>query len=295
MLMPEADELALPILYLQRHTFELMVKDLLLSALDERKLVHTFDDIFGTISGAGPALDSDFDLAHGSHKFGKLLPRLEDNREALRKEPLPSVFQQLRDLFVGTDGDEPDRLRYDTQRKNKIVHRSFEPPWEGKPTYAPCHKVAELMRELIDNRRDALEKFINNEDRPETEIGRFYFDEFENQSGLDEAVGQRLLPLEADTRGGKMHWTVVPKERFRVTGHPSLAQYSPHISDGFEAVSDGRNFALVQVGDMIRTNAGSTPAFFFAAIRQNGTLTEGVWLERGDTNLVHAVRSQVKQ
>lgn len=295
LLMPKAEEMTLPILYLQRHTFELMIKELLLSALNERKDLHTLDEIFGTAAGSGPALESDFSLAYGEHKFKKLFPRLIENRKALGRSKLPSVLEELKNLFIGVDDDEPDRLRYETQRKNKVVHRSFNLPWEDDPKHAPCEAVAQLMGQLISERQDALERHINEQDAPKTEIGKFYLDEFECQQAMDGMVWSRFNPIRDATKEGQIRWRRVPKEHFRVGEHPTLGQYAGQVIDGLEAEYEGRTLALVNLSDMVRSRTGgSHPAYCFGARRPNGTLTEVVWPDEFQSNLVNEAVRQVE-
>jgi hypothetical protein len=297
--MPNVKDLALPILYLQRHTFELLVKGLLASAIDERRILHELDELFGTTLGHGPATPSDFELAHTTHELSKLVPRLVANLAALDRSPLPPEFEQLQKLFVDVDKDRPDKLRYATQfnRSKGTTSRSFPGVWERQGRkFAPCDEVGALAK-LLETRKVALDAIVNDELSPDSELGRFFFREYEaSQAVVDGAVRSRLGPITRATRDGDIHWTDVPPEQVRFDEHPVLADMAKDVGGGLETTFNGRCFMLVWLRGVVQVSGSDGKRreddFFLAARRSNGTLTAGVWPQDGQSDLAYeAIRA----
>ncbi len=187
-LMPNSERLALPILYLQRHAFELLVKGILKSAIYERSALHNLDEMFGTASGPGPASPKDLELAHKTHEFKELLPRVKANLGALGRS-LPPEFDELEKLFFDVDEDRPDRLRYETVSSKKGPERSFSTVLDkGARKYAPCAEVAQLLTEILKAKQLALNTFVEDGPPPESVLGRFFFAGYEAHRETEAAV-----------------------------------------------------------------------------------------------------------
>jgi hypothetical protein len=299
-LMPNREGLALPILYLQRHTFELLVKGILESSIAERSTLHDLDELFGTASGPGPANPTDLELAHTSHKFKELFPRLKANLSALGRS-LPSEFAELEKLFCEVDEDRPDRLRYATLFSKKRSDRSFPTVFDKRPRkYAPCSEVAEPLTRILEAKRLALKAVVESEPPPESALGRFFLREYEACEEVEAAVRARLGPIATATRDGDIHWIEVPTSCLRLDDHPALKDMAKEVHKNcLETEFRNRrlNILVFEEAISVRGTSGDRleNAFFLAARRPNGTLTAGLWPDDSQSNLMHEVRQAYRR
>lgn len=299
-LLPNASKLALPILYLQRHTFELLVKELLAGTLWVRSELQTLDDIFGTAESSGPVEPEDFRLAHGTHSFGELFPCLEKNLAALGRPSLPEPFHRARKLFFDVDEDQPDRLRYETvhARKKRTTQRSFFTGLEDvPPKYAPCHDVGPLLDEILLARSLALSAVVDKKNLPPTTIlVEFYTAAWESEQEWAVEALSHLNPLTAATRDGSIKWSFVESTRLNLKEHSSLKDVTSDLANiCLETHVDGRTLTIVVFKDK---NGGFTwggSAYFFAARRPNDTLTSGISPDECQSNLIYEIQEAFKR
>lgn len=293
-LLPNARKLALPILYLQRHTLELLVKDLLLGALATRSELHALDDLFGTNDGAGPAEPDDFKKAHTTHSFGELFPCLERNLEALRRPSIPEAFTKARQLFTDVDEDRPDRLRYETMfiRKQLTTQRSFPTGHGDGPTkFAPCDQVGSLLDEILLARKESLSAFVDHSTPPTTELAKFYTATWKSYQESEAEALHRLSPLTSGTRDGDIDWKEVPSDGLNIQEHPDLKRATPSVADMcLETRFRDRILTIVILKDSNGRISWRDSGFFLAARRPNGTLTAGVWVSECQSNLVYEIQ-----
>jgi hypothetical protein len=286
-LMPKSQNMALPILYLQRHTFELVIKAVLKSTIEERRTLHELDELFGTTSGPGPGAPTDFELVHTTHEFGRLLPRLVANLVALGRPSMPEEFGLLRDLFFSVDEDNPDRLRFGTQfsRRKGTTTRSFPHFWEDKKKKsAPCQEVADLLEKVLTARKGALDKAVGRDTPPpDSPLGHFFLAEYEAYLATEEEVSSRLGPISEASRNGELHWSEVEAKSIHVEAPHALETLTQNVSGGLTATFQGRTLILVWLKGIVQVSRSKgelhEDSSFLAAQRPNGTLTAGVWLE----------------
>jgi hypothetical protein len=127
-LLHRTQELAIPILYLQRHHLELAVKDTLQSLLAIRYELQTGHEVFGWDLEHEAADKEDwranFDLSHSEHAFEPLFNAIDNNLRLLRLPELPSDFQKARTLFQGIEEEgKGTRFRYALQRVSRKTTR----------------------------------------------------------------------------------------------------------------------------------------------------------------------------
>jgi hypothetical protein len=298
-LLPNAKRLALPILYLQRHTFELLLKDLLLGALDARAELHAMDDLFGTADGPGPTEPDDFQKAHTTHSFAELFPCLERNLAALRRPSLPQAFIRARTLFTNVDEDRPDKLRYATtfSRQRRTTQRSFPTGHGGGPTkYAPCAQVASLLDEILQAREEALSAFVKHTEPPTSEIAQFFTAAWECYQESEGEVLHRLAPLTAGTRDGGIVWRTTASARLNIHEHPDLKSVASVVAEVcLESPFRGRVLTILILKDSSGQIGWGHSQFFLAARRPNGTLTAGTWVSECQSNLIYEIQEAFKR
>jgi hypothetical protein len=298
-LLPDARNFALPILYLQRHTFELLVKELLVGALKARSEFQILDDLFGTLSSAGPLNPDDFEKAHSSHSFRELLPCLGRNLAALARPPLPAQFDQAAKLFTAVDEDQPDRLRYQTMfsRKQRTTQRSFPLGLGGEPRkLAPCHEVGALLEQILLARSASLSALISHEEPPGTELSLFYTAALDCYQESERTVAYRIEEVATSTRDGTTEWTEADASSLDVTEHEILKRFGRELAP----VCLESSFRERRLTIVILLGAGGKiswrdSGFFLAARRPNGTLTSGVWASETQSNLIYEIQEAFKR
>lgn len=293
-LLPNTRKLALPVFYLQRHTFELLVKELLLGALQTRSELHALDDLFGTAESAGPAEPDDYEKAHTTHSFSELFPCLERSLTALRRPSLPEAFAAARRLFTEVDEDRPDRLRYETvfNRKQRMAQPSFPNELAGKrQKLAPCDQVGSLLKEILLARQASLSPFSHHATPPTTELAKFYTAAWESSQESEAEVLHRLGSLTAATRDGCVKWAV-SSGGLNIQEHPDLKSITSAVFDGhLEARFRDRLLTIV----MLKNSTGEVSDSFLAARRPNGTLTSGIWISNYELDLISEIREALNR
>lgn len=299
-LLPNAVNLALPLLYLQRHTFELLVKELLIGTLETRAELHALDDLFGTTKGAGPLDPDDLEKAYTTHALGELFPCLERNLRALRRPTLPDEFVKLRKLFTDVDEDRPDRLRYDTMfnRKQRTTQRSFPTGRSGKPPkHAPCYAVAALLDEILRARSESLAACVEHQPPPVGELTEFYTATWESTEESEATVVYSLSPLVSATRDGSLKWNGISSAGLDLREHEVLRRIENDALAPFclEASLDERLLTMVILKNARGEINWGDSSFFLAARRPNGTLTAGVWASDCQSNLIYEIQEAFKR
>ena len=293
-LLPNARKVALPILYLQRHTFELLVKELLIGALATRSALYALDELFGTVTRAGPTERDDLEKAHSTHSFSDLFPRLERNLVALGRPRLPTEFGQARVLLTDVDEDRPDRLRYETVfiRKTRTTQRSFPTGFGGVPKkIAPCHKVGSLLEDILLARSESLSAFVNDTAAPATELVEFYTAVWEYHRESEADVLSRLSPITEATRDGSVKWEEFSSASLKISEHQDLKTVASHVADVcLQTTFLDRLLTIVILKDARGEISWRDSEFFLAARRPNGTLTAGIWIGECQSNLVYEIQ-----
>lgn len=208
-LLPRAKELAIPILYLQRHALELRIKDLIRSCLAIRDEMHLGHEVFGLPEPS--ALQTEARVTTG-HKFEKLFNCLVRNLEILNLPPLPEEYQRARELLeVVEDGDET-RLRYDTSMG------SWRPSFDydtDQPKVADIGEISNLLT-AIGTVRERLGP--DPRDEPVSFIDHVAHAGFI----VNDGIGFELQRLEKRTRKNEVTWRLEPRPAIH-DGHPDFS------------------------------------------------------------------------
>jgi hypothetical protein len=294
-LLPGTPQLALPTLYLQRHTFELLLKQILLGALATMRQRQVMDDLFGTLLSAGPVSPEDYDAAYTSHDLQELSTLVEKHLRALQVAGLPQVFHRIRALLHEVERGRPERLRYEVlfSRKSRRVTTSFDYGiFESEATYAPIDEVAALLEEIFEGQAAAP----GTREGPVGAVRAFFDAIVDAEESAYEDVRSELHKLEADTRSGKIEWRVTDTPALNVDEHPSLSDAVRLLRQRYlVGLYQSRQLALVILKETA-TVSGSEGArredeFFLAALRPNGTLTDGIFPDSYQSNLRGAIGS----
>lgn len=138
------EALAMPILYLQRHTIELIIKSVLTDAysvIESRQRIQSAKN--------EPILDFKIKSTRG-HRLGRLLDDAESALTALGyNDPTISGMRDLVNLIESLEGNDETRWRYDTLNDGT---RSFpfdlSPPNRGKVAL-PIHEIQAQLAEVV--------------------------------------------------------------------------------------------------------------------------------------------------
>lgn len=176
-LLPFEREVAIPIVYLQRHTFELFLKRLLETALRVRVGLHERGD---AESSNRPKLPCrrDWRAARKEHDFREIFKRLNGSLLLLELPALPRQFDELRHQFDAIEQTDPTRTRYSMVHEGGQMVDSFasELDRSGRPrTYADCSEIGRRLDELMSASDRALSDTTPNApEQPPTELERFF-------------------------------------------------------------------------------------------------------------------------
>jgi hypothetical protein len=267
---------------LQRHTFELLVKEVLVGALEMRTQTHVLDELLGK-DGPGPVKSEDMEKAYTTHKFEDLFRPLVDNLQALAFPSLPAEFGQAKQLFVGVDDDRPDRLRYDVQfdRKTKTKTRSF-PRTDGPlPTKcAPCNEIAVLLTAITSARARQLDCHVNGRAVTEASaLDEFYYHYWGARRDSEYELESRLKELVDATKRRDISWQDTHLAREEAVKHPVFEKRAEYFNETFlEADYSNRTLILAVPKEIVpRGKVLLEDEFYLAMRRADGTLSEGVW------------------
>jgi hypothetical protein len=278
-LMHRARELAIPILYLQRHSLELTVKDTIRMLLDIRAEMRLGYDVFD-IDASEKARDmadwnKDWNLVHRKHEFDPLFECLAKNLTLLELPAIPPDFHQAKDLIHLLDPGDGSLFRYDTVGKTRS--RSFDRHPDGDPKVA---RLSDLARHL-----DA----IANEHSRVSERGEgpvSFLDEiYQYSMGVNLNVEWAVRGMEKKTRDGEIVWSVEPTAR--VGSNTDLDSTLKLLPLCLAADVEGQRFVMVQL-------EGTNPYAYFLARERQGELSRALWLMEYHTNIYFAVKDSLE-
>jgi hypothetical protein len=295
-LLPANASVALPTLYLQRHTLELLLKQVLVALLAIREQRQVSDDLFGLLESAGPVEQADYDSAYASHNLQQLCNAVQRNLTALELPALPAVFNKVIKLLGDVEEGHPDRLRYPTlfARKTRRITRSFG---VGSGTtgqkLAPIEEIGGLLMDIFEGQASA---FVPTGDTASALLtSAFYRALVVTEEYAEHQLTERLLAIELATRRNEVRWGLVSEPQLNVAEHPTLREAAVDLDRHYAtATYCGRMLVLVSLR---RDPAVWSPesafledAFLLASRRPNGTLTEGIVLRKGQEELVSCIR-----
>jgi hypothetical protein len=294
-LLPATSQLACPILYLQRHTFELLVKDLLTGVLEMREQSHILDELLGTEDGAGPVDPQDVDKAYSKHQFDVLFPCLKRNLNALRFPDLPREFDEAKRLFFDVDGDRPDKLRYDVQfdKKTREKYRSFPHDFDQGPVkYAPCAEIATVLSTITAARKRQLDNHVDGRQRTETsDLDGFYDFFWDACRDSEHEVTCRLGEIVKATRNGAAVWRDAALACKHAKGHPVFGNSAEYFDECcLETDYHNRVLVLAVSKEVLPRGELLTEDELYLAVRRpDGSLTQGVWFNGYQSELAREV------
>ncbi len=154
--------LAMPIVYLQRHTAELIIKTILdggYSVIESTQRLQR--------AKAEPVLSFAIKSTKG-HKLSNLLDDAELALKALGyNPPVIAGMRDLVNLIESMEGGDETRWRYDTLKNGK---RSFPYPWppsHNDMVSLPIHKIQELLARIVEEEQVGRWEEVMTEHGPE--------------------------------------------------------------------------------------------------------------------------------
>jgi hypothetical protein len=297
-LLPATSELAYPILYLQRHTFELLTKEILTALLEIRGEAHRLDVLFNSPTGIGPIRSTDFAVAYSKHSFKEIFSSLEYNLKELGFPALPKVFGEARRMFDDVEDGQPDRLRYETVLSKNNGEKRHTPSFprfcdEAESKYAPCDEMAAVLSQIVAVRKRQLDRQIHNLEMTEdSELDDFYECFWEECRASEHKVANCLHELVEATRKGDVTWREVSSPRLNIEDHPDLKSFASDVADLYVETSfRGRDLVVIVLPDFVKFRGASRSenGYFLTARQPDGTLTLGVWPEDGQSDLIREV------
>jgi hypothetical protein len=264
-------ELAQPILYLQRHTLELVLKDALRGLHQIRRARSLDADLFGgdlvpEISG------KERKTLASSHDLGCLMRLVTRNLQLLGFADLPPSFGQAVDIFGKFEQDDPSRFRYPLTTEEK---RSF-----ATETIVPVKALQECLVNIV-RECEVREEVVGEETFAEK-----FHDELIHEGQIDH---QRIEHLTNQTVNGELNWRRVPAMAW-TTLNDDLGNYSIVTNDEHIVASttDGRKLVLFPLDgdDVHRFAIAVVRASDAASPDRNTQLSSVLILDRADGYLV---------
>jgi len=277
-LLPKAKELAIPILYLQRHALELIIKDLIGSCLAIRNELRLGCDVFGLPGPDAPETDA---WVTEGHKFGKLFPCLERNLEILKLPPLPDEYRMARELLeLVEDGDET-RLRYHTLRKSRELSFSYD---SKKPKVGDIGQIAKLLTTI------QLEHERYGPDPRDEPVS--FIDYLAHRSmGVHDDIVFKLQDLEKLTKEDKVVWRLGSTDGMSADDdHPQMDALKGGVaSTCFVADFEGRKLVILYV-----PGYSESDPHVLACLRDR-MLSRLLWPPPYESNVISAAIDSVKK
>lgn len=278
-LLPKAKELAIPILYLQRHALELTIKDLIQSCLGIRDAMHLACDVFGLPGPDAP--ETDARVIEG-HKFRELFSSLRRNLEILKLPSLPDEYQKARELLEDVEDGDETRLRYHTLRKARGLSFSYD---SKKPKIADIGQIAKLLTTI------QLEHEHFGPDPRDEAVS--FIDHLAHRSiGVHDDIMFKLQDLEKRTNEGKVVW------RLESTKGMSVADDYPDLdvlkaggvaSTCFVTQFEERRLVILYV-----PGYSESDPHVLACLR-DGKLSRLLWPPPYESNIISAAIDSVKK
>jgi hypothetical protein len=296
-LLPRAKELAIPILYLQRHSLELVLKDALLCLVSLRQELTLLGAIFGTVVKDGVAdkvtEKAHWKLAHDGHRLAPLLAAVDYNLALLAWPGLPDDFRKAIVLFEALEREQASRLRYRTvpaKPKTLMQVESFEGRM-NTPIIADLGETTRLMQCIVSDHY----LFMDGE----ATLPSFMQALIDASASVRHDFLSRLDALESATRRDEVVWKLaeIPPLDINDFDEEDRERAYPKYLTASHA---GRRYAIVQIRDGVEAESADGTltrenAFYLAGQLDNGRLTRAVWPRWYESNLVPAACDSLRR
>jgi hypothetical protein len=295
-----ANELAIPLLYTQRHSFELILKGVLRTLLGVRYQMQLGHDIFGWPLAAKlndqRDWNKDWERSHREHKFGVLFEVIDKNRDLLDLPPLPADFHAARAFFDELDPDgDGARFRYPVVWDKQIEARVSSFPRhiglaEEKPRIAQLKDLCVVLARLAS-------EYCRAPDETDDVHGevRFHQALVEMGNAAHCEFANNMRALEKATEAGQLRWARARTPPLNVEKHPDFTdpERVGRLCPEYVALDcEGRRLVIVMIGDDVETygggKAGRENAFLLTRQRiEDGTLGDLIMPQAYQSNLIN--------
>ena len=265
-LMPRATELAIPILYLQRHTLELLVKDgiqSLVAIRDEMQLGH---EVLGLTAPDG--LETEARKLKG-HDFKPLFKCLSRNLEILKLPELPEEYRQARELLEVIEQEDTTRLRYETLNSG---HASFSHS-PNKPKVAHIGRISKLLTTIA-----TVHELVGDDPHeiPDSFMGLIVKRAISVHDDIQSALGR----LEKSTEKDEVVWRLTPTPAIP-DGHRNIDALKEALTRCLATEFEGRQLVILKV-----PRYGDYPHVL--SCLDEGKLSRLIWPPPYSSNVVNA-------
>lgn len=299
-LLSSSRQLAIPILYLQRHTLELVVKDILESLLNAREEMEMCRDVFGPESQDDPGdmkeWAEDMKLVNVCHTFDDLLECLERNRKILGLLDLPQDFYSAKALLDHIEDGDPTRLRYSTvrgagwTRKKPRMVSSFEGSFRAEPKIADLDALSPVLSRIV-----CVHHALSDPAGPNQKASSFIDHVWMCEQYKRSRIASRLHQLDTATRAGLIVWKETTEPRLIIKGHTDFddtafrdSMYSEYLFTEHE----GRRYVILGFRANGSRKGSQEMSFMFTHQRSDGTLSRLLFADDYESNIIRsALRS----
>jgi hypothetical protein len=278
-LLPKARELAIPILFLQRHTLELMVKDAIHDLLITREEIRLGREVFGL-----PAKDdvvapdtwaTEWRRLHEEHKFDPLFDDLAGNLKLLDLPELPLEYHKAKAMIHSVDDGSGTRFRYDTDRKRRRSFGVSERP------IAPIDELASILETIIAVHSPVSERG----EEPVSFLDQIY----QHWVGVNHDIGAAVHRLEERTRMDQIVWTRAKAPRVESGKNSYYDSIGPFHHSCLTSKDEGRQMVILS-----RVAADDSMPDYLACFH-DGKLSRLLWPPEYQSNLWFAAIDSVKR
>jgi hypothetical protein len=278
-LLPKAREVAIPILFLQRHTLELIVKDVIHDLLITREEIRLGHEVFG-LPAILDVIDQDtwstqWKRLHREHEFDPLFDDLTTNLKLLDLPQLPSEYQTAKDLVHSVDDGAGTRFRYDTDRTRRRSFGITERP------IAPIAELASILETIISVHSRVSERGAD----PVSFLDQIY----QHWVGVNYDVGAAVHQLEERTRNDQVVWTRAKAPQVESGRNSDYDSIGPFHDTCLTTENEGRQmviFSRLAVDDRMPD---------YLACYDDGNLSRLLWPPEYQSNLWFAAIDSVKR
>jgi hypothetical protein len=276
-LLPNARALAIPILFLQRHTLELIVKDVIHDLLITREEIRLGHEVFG-LPARADVVDPDtwqtqWTRLHKEHGFKRLFRDLAKNLKLLELPDLPPEYNKAKELIHSVDRGNGTRFRYDTD-------------WKRQPSFGVSKRPIAPIREL-----EPLLETIIAVHSPVSERGEepvsFRDHIYQHWVDVNHDVGAAVRRLEERTRNGAVVWNPSRNPPLTLNTHELIESRDVDASY-LVAQDEGREFVILR----IRPDNGYSD---YLACRDGERLSPLLWPFEYHSNLTFAARESAEE
>ena len=269
---------AMPLLYLHRHTLELILKDLLGRLYDIREHDRLLTLLKGEMPRCTSIPKSDFKVLNTSHDLKDLQETVQRNLQMFRFAQLPSEITDSVCRIVEIEDKEPSRFRYEHVFQNNRRMRGFP----GR-TSLPIKRLYELLHAILDgpyrctqyDKRGEQESFL--ESLSDSQVAEF------------QGVQRAICKLRDDTKKGDLAW------RHHEDSVPPFEMIDDLKLQQGEAMTSNTSACTLQIGlaekDFNQTEKKRLPLCYLAVSANCCVATSGVILDpamQPEYGLVHA-------